>query len=276
MKLDVTSFNDYRSFLKAAFESRKQQQRNFNLARWARLLSLKSSSTLIMILNGERNPGTRLVEGFIQDLRLTQQEADHFRNLVNLEKAQSNPHLRALLLEQMPVMKSPNRQLIQMKYFRMVSQWYFLAIRELASLPNFKEDPEWIQKRLRFDVPKNEIAEALEVLLATELLQRDEEGRLVYPSSVTTTFDVPDDGIKRFHQGAFELAKEAVEKVPVAEREMLNATFTCKTDKLPAIKRRIREVLEDFGALTEGECDSVFMLQIGCFPLTEEEKKKEE
>lgn len=262
--------------MRTVFEVRKQQQRNFNLAQWARQLSLKSSSTLIMILNGTRNPGSRLVEDLIQDMRFNQEEGNHFRNLVSLEKSISNPYVRSLLLEQMPVMKSPSRQLIQMKYFRMVSQWYFLAIRELASLPNFQEDAAWIQKRLRFSVPISEINEALEVLLLTELLQRDEQGKLFYPASVETTFDVPDDGIKRFHRGAFDLAKEAIDTVPIQERELLNVTFTCKAEKLPEIKRKIRDLLKSVGAIAEGECDSVYMMQLGCFPLTEVKKENED
>lgn len=275
MTLDIRTFDDYRNYLKAVCEARKQAHRHFSLAQWARKLSLKSSSTLIMILKGERNPSAKLVEKLIQDLNLDLEQSKYFRNLVNLEKASTNPYLRDLLLDQLPVMDRPNLKLIQMKYFRMMSQWYFLAIRELVNLPGFQEEPKWIQKHLRFHVSKTDIAEALEVLVQSELLARNADGKLVYPSSATTTFDVPDEGIKKFHQNALEVCKDAVEKVPLQEREMLNVTFTCKKEKLASIKNRIRKLINDLGEVADGEADTVYMMQIACIPLTQEEEEKD-
>lgn len=279
MNLDVRSFNDYRSYLRVVCEHRKQTQRHFSLAKWARKLSLKSSSTLIMILKGTRNPSSELVEKLIQDLQLGLDESKHFRNLVNLEKAKTNPHLRDLLLDQMPVMDKPNVMLIQMKYARMMSQWYFMAIRELISLPGFQEDAEWIQNRLKFHVTKTEILEALDVLVLSGVIERNDEGRLVYTTSVTTTFDVPDDGIRRMHQSALEVCKQAVDDVPTIDREMLNVMFTCKKENLAEVKKKIRKMINDLGDIAASEDgDTVYMMQIGCVPLTEDvtgkEKKK--
>lgn len=279
MSLDVRTFDDYRTYLRAVCEVRKQSQRHFSLAGWARKLSLKSSSTLIMILKGTRNPSGDLVEKLIQDLKLGLDESKHFRNLVNLEKAKTNPHLRDLLLDQMPVLDKPNVMLVQMKYARMMSQWYFMAIRELISLPDFKEDAEWIQSRLKFHVSKKDILEALEVLVLSGVIEKTSEGKLVYATSVTTTFDVPDEGIRRMHQSALEVCKQAVEEVPVEEREMLNVMFTCKKENLAAVKKKIRKIINELGDIAASDDgDTVYMMQIGCVPLTEDidgkEKKK--
>jgi len=275
MKPDIFGFDDYRSFLQAACETRKQAQRSFNLAAWARKLSLKSSSTLIMILNGTRNPSAELTESLVQDLGLNPEEAEHFRNLVQLEKSKTNPHLRAMILDKMPVIKErPNSQLIKMKYFRLISEWYFMAIRELVDLPDFQEDSEWIQSRLRFRVTKPQIEEAIEVLVQCGLLARGENGKLQYTSSVATTFDVPNEDIQKFHKGSLELMKQAVDQVPAAEREMLNSTFTCRAEDLPLIKKRIRDVLKDLAIFSDGPGDSVFMLQVGCVPVTNTKTKK--
>ena len=120
MKPNVLEFSDYRSFLLASYESRRRSHRHFSLAAWARKLSLKSSSTLIMILKGDRNPSEQLVDTLNFDLGLCDDEAEYFRNLVQLEKAKTNTHLKNLILEKLPKSNHPNAQLIKMKYFRLV------------------------------------------------------------------------------------------------------------------------------------------------------------
>lgn len=275
MQVEVSKFQDFRAYLRAVAESRRQGRKAFSLATWARRLSLKSSSTLIMILNGTRNPSSVLMEKMIQEIGLSGKDAEFFRSLVLLEKAKSNPHLRALLTQHVPKTLRSNLPLMQMRYFRTMSHWYFMAIRELVNLPNFREDPAWIQGKLRFPVSASKIKEVLDVLVGCELLVRDKEGRLCYPSSVTTTFDVPNEDIRLYHKNSLDLCKEAVDQVPPQEREIISAAVSCQAKDMPFIKQRLRDVINDLETVAKGPADSIFLVQISCIPLTKNSQNPE-
>lgn len=269
MKPNVFQFSNYREFLRTHFEYKNQLERNFNVSQWARRLSLKSSSTMLMILNGTRNPGEGLVEDLALNMGLSDEETQYFKILVQLEKTKTNSYLRSLILEKLPKENQDQAQLIQMKYFRLVSEWYFFALRELVDLPDFQEDEVWIQKRLRFHLSKKQITECYEVLVHCELLRRDENGRLEYSEPVTSTFDLSNPDIKKFHKGALELCKQAVDQIDVSERELINITFTCNSEDLPLLKKKIRSVLDGFRPTEKKPDDTVYMLEAACIPLTQ-------
>src|SRR4051794_29262257 len=98
-RTSIYQYDNYRNFLRSVLQDRKKQNPRFSLGAWARRLQLKSSSTLIMILNGNRNPGPELTEGLIRDLSLRSGEADYFRDLISFEKAQSDERLKFVLTD---------------------------------------------------------------------------------------------------------------------------------------------------------------------------------
>ena len=61
-------------------------------------------------------------------------------------------------------------------FFKYISQWYHVAIREMALLPDFSTEPEWIQKRLHAPVPLQQIREALRFLLESGYLIQKKNG----------------------------------------------------------------------------------------------------
>ncbi|MGK5089741.1 TIGR02147 family protein [Bdellovibrionota bacterium FG-2] len=74
----VLEYGDYRTYLKDRFESEKKRRKHWSYGVWAKELGLQSSSTLIMILNGDRNPGPKLIQQLARYLKLNNTESAHF------------------------------------------------------------------------------------------------------------------------------------------------------------------------------------------------------
>ena len=172
-------YTDYRAFLKDYYTTKKESRNNWSYNVWARQLGLRSSSMLVMILNGQRNPGKKLIAKIISDLHLNKEQAEYFKDLVRLHKAKDDIGLSLLLMDRLRKHQAqPTPLKISYQMFSAISNWRYFAIREMVHLKDFHEDVDWIQSRLNYDLSKQEITETLQTLENLELLQRDKKGNL--------------------------------------------------------------------------------------------------
>jgi hypothetical protein len=100
-ELSVQSFSDYRAYLLAHVQSKKESDSAWTFVRWASQLKLKSTSSITKIIQGGRDPGTDITDRLVQYFRFRAQDGEYFRDLVSLHKLKKNPRLAVLLREQM-------------------------------------------------------------------------------------------------------------------------------------------------------------------------------
>ncbi|MFL5814225.1 MAG: TIGR02147 family protein [Bdellovibrionia bacterium] len=271
----VYEYSDFRLYLREVYKIRKSSSRHWTYDTWAKKLGLKSSSTLIMILQGSRNPGPKLAQALASSLELKPNEAHYFQDLISLEKAKKNPHLHVVLLERLRK-QNPVRsfRMIDRDSFSAISNWYCYAIREMVDLKDFREDPEWIQARLHFKVSKKEITDAIESLLRLGLLERDENGFLKYaPGAVSTGNDLHNEGLKRFHEQTLENAKQALRLIDPKDREISGVTFTLNREDIPKAKEILRRAHHEIlNIAAKSNADGLFQLETVLFPLARMEE----
>lgn len=95
-RLSPVHFQDYREFLKAYYHAKKNGRSAWSYRVWARTLELSSPSTLLMILQGSRDPSDRLMERMFIQLQLNDQEKLHFRHLVEHSRASQRKSSQAM------------------------------------------------------------------------------------------------------------------------------------------------------------------------------------
>lgn len=276
MTAPVFSYTNYRVFLHDHFGARKRANPRWSIRAWSRQLGLSGPSMLTMILKGERNPGDALVDQMVKHIGMEPDEAAYFRDLVELSKAEGDERQSVTIMERLARQRpSGEFRELSREAFLAISRWHYYAIREMTRLAHFREDAEWIAKRLQFRVTPGEIKDAIRTLLKLGLLARDADGRLTLAGGhIATTNDVADEAIKRFHEGALENAKESVRKHAPEAREFFGTTFATPRSKLPQAKALIRKFHQEFcHLLEEGGSDAVYQLEIGFYPLAVEEKE---
>lgn len=273
--INIRKFTDYRSFLLAHVQDMKQSKPDWSYGSWAKRLGLKTTSSITKILDGDRDPGPQISEQMVRYFDFKDKDAQYFRDLISLSKLRKNPRLGVLLLEKMSK-EHPNsmQRLLDSKTFSVISNWYYLPLREMTRMKSFREDADLIAKQFRFKITAREVTKAIQVMIELGLLSRDSNGTLhVAEGRITTGDDIADEGIKRYHEQMLENAKTAIRETLVDEREFGASSLVIQSRNLPKAKQLIREFKSNFARLMEEEDgDAVYQIQIQLFPLTDFKK----
>ncbi|HXK20224.1 MAG TPA: DUF4423 domain-containing protein, partial [Polyangiaceae bacterium] len=151
------------------------------------------------------------------------------------------------------------------------AHWYMPAVRELVSLPEFREDPRWIAAILEPPISEQKAAEALDTLCRLGLLVRDKRGKLGQAQALVSTGPGPlSHQIFVYHQGMLDLAKRALDHLPRDERDISSVTLSVTEATLVLLKQRVREFRQELLQLAELESapERVVQLNFQIFPLS--------
>ncbi|MDG0815173.1 DUF4423 domain-containing protein [Bdellovibrio svalbardensis] len=151
--------------------------------------------------------------------------------------------------------------------FRLIADWHYIAILNLAKIKDNQATPAWIAERL--GIKKSEAEEALERLLSLNLVKKT-RGRMTRTTTpIATSRDIPSAAIRKHHSQNLQLAEASLHRDPVHTREFGSITMPVNPEKLPQAKelltktrKKIADLLED-GAVTE-----VYTLSFQLFPIT--------
>jgi len=269
---NIYDFSDYKSFLNAFFQAKKQGNRGFSTRRWCHDLGLKSPATLNMILRGKRNAGQDIVDRFTEYFRFSAQQRDYFENLVKLAKSKGDSERSVRYMEKLRGIH-PSRQfhLLNFDVFTAVSNWYCFAIREMVTQPGFREDPAWISKKLRGKVSPKKVTDAIEALVRAKFLCRDANGFLKQTQEhIGTSADTANEAVKRFHEQMIGLALDSVRSVSVETRDISGSTFNIDPADLPALKADLRKLRQDlYRRYEKPQGPATYQICFQLFPLTE-------
>ncbi|WP_413585594.1 DUF4423 domain-containing protein [Bdellovibrio sp. HCB274] len=164
--------------------------------------------------------------------------------------------------------------LLQEDTFRMISDWYYLAIMNLAQLPENRANPLWIAKRL--GIKESEAEQALDRLFRLELLKKS-RNRLVRTTKPMLMKDVPSAAIRKYHNQNLHLAEQSLHRDPIDTRLFNSMTMAVNPEKIPAVKDvllKTRKKIEDL--LQDGPLTEVYTLSFLLFPLTKLENPTED
>ena len=271
-KPNIYEFTDYRSFLVEFVNLKRKQQPHWTLGQWARSLDLSATTSITMVLNGQRNPGERLTNSLIRYFKFAPEENTYFLNLVELSKASGQGHLKSIL--QQEILNLAQRKIptpLDPQLFRLISNWYFVVIRQIARIGKLSSNYEELQEKLLFPVSKIDLKEAISTLLKVGLLKMGPSNEyFIVDEQITTESDVARESHKTFHEQMINLAKTSIRTTPVLEREITGLTLPIAKKDLPKAKELIKKFIDDFDTLIEDtKGDSIYQLNLQLFPVAE-------
>lgn len=281
--VEVSEFKCYRDFLRSFYLRQKNLRPSYSYSVWAHSLGLKSSSTLIMIVNGKRHPGPELIKTLCRFFKLNSTQSKYFRELVDYAKfvdkrtpAQQEDH-SAPPKQQLPHFRDPRfgMQLLRSSATAPRREWYLFAIRELSRLKDFTASPSWIRSQLDFEILTDEqIQNALDSLIQLGLIRQNRNGKWSYgPGHVATGDDEVDFDLRSFHNTMLAIAQKKSETTELWEREISGGCFAISSKNMPLAKELIRKFQRDLCEVMEkDDPDSVYQLEVAFFPLTQSKK----
>jgi uncharacterized protein (TIGR02147 family) len=273
---DIYLYTSYQKFLRDFVDEKRKSSPQWSYGVWAKQLRLRSSSTLIMVVNGQRNPGPELMGKLAKYFCFDKNGEAYFTSLVKLHKVKNDLPLSLEIIKEVEA-RNPKKgfRLIDFDSFHAISNWYYYAIRELVLTAKFQEDPIWIAEQLHNKVTPSAVKQAIDTLLSLGLLKRNYKGRLTVS---TPHYDTPRDIIdyagRKFHRESLALAQEALDTVPIDLREISSGTFAIRTTNLPKAKALIRKFqMQLCNLMEEANGDSVYQVQVAFIPLTKIQRK---
>lgn len=279
----IYDFTDYREFLQSFFEFKKLTNSAYSASLFARKAGLGNNSRgyLKLVIENKRNLSAQTIRSFSEALGLNAQESLYFENLVLFNQSDRNQDKKYYFERLMASNKggrSDQLELMKSQY-AYVTNWYYVAIRELVAIKGFKEDAAWIVSQLRGKVKKEEAVQAIKDLLTLGLLLRDPTTFELKQSEplVKIAGGVFDAYLQNFHLQMIERSKEALIDDEYEARHASGVTLSCAVDRLPEIKTVIAkfrdELTEKFGIDTLSP-DSVVQISVQLFQLTQPKKPK--
>ncbi len=233
-------------------ELRLRRSRNtlYSMRAFARDLNLGVGS-LSEVLSGKRELSKSNLLKVLQNIELPSELKNGLLKKETIKPATSED-VRHLLLDDQ---------------FRLISDWYYIAILNLAKLRMNKSDPKWISKRLNIEL--YQAIEALERLQRLGLLKIAKQRLVRTAQPLTTSSDLPSTAIRKHHAQNLQLAEKSLHRDPLGLREFASVTMPVNLKNLPKLKDLLLKTRKKAADLLEdSHATEVYTLSFQLFPLT--------
>ncbi len=243
-------------FLLEKMMSRKKINRRYSLRAFARDLEL-SPGRLSDILKGKYIPGDKIQDRIIKKLKLSDEESDRFRALVDQKKILSSHEFPSSVYR------------IREDELALIADWEHFAILTLVETDHFVSNDAWIAGRLNLSIERAHAA--LERLLRMNLLTMNDGAYTAVHENMVTSNEVPSPVLQESHRQNIQQALQSLKADPVTLRDISSISFRMDMASLPEAKIEIRKfrlrmakLLSDLG---ENRTE-VFNLNIQLVPIT--------
>jgi uncharacterized protein (TIGR02147 family) len=269
-KPDVFTYHDYRQYLNELFAFLKSERKGFNVAHLSRA-SQVSKGYLSMVLNGKTEMTQNVLERVLPHLKLLPKEENCLRLLCAFVWSRT-PEDRIRILEQLQKLRN-YRQVNpkEAEVYQYLTHWYYVAIREMAALKEFRLEAAWIQKRLWEPVPLSDIEKALDFLIRHGFIEVQPDGSILPPEKRLDCLDqIHRAALLQFYRQIFGLAINTVEKVHPDQKKIEGFTVAISQKKFSEIRKLLDETIDKISQMSESELnrEEVFQITLMGFPIT--------
>ena len=252
---NTANFENVRQAVQKEFVKRCQKNPAYSLRAYAKYLGV-DQSFLTKLLKGQRP--------------VTDSMAKTLAPKVGIKANDLAPHFTT------GTRKMPNFRSLSEDEFEFLAEWQHFAILELIKTKDFVFDPRKIAIRLGLHV--EEVRSALERLERLDFVSiKDDMIELKAPTTNWSSLTQTSTARQKLQKGLLQKAIDAVEHVPVTERDNGSVTLAINKSRIPEMKKRLQELrlqlIQEFQPTESAELDEVYQLMVAFFPLTKTNKE---
>ncbi len=266
-------------FLRAVYLRVKESRKNYSYRKFAEDLGYKTTNYLHLVCTGKRKLTIKAMSHIANQLDLRGDTQKYLELLVEHERTRSGAERSRIFENLVRMRKQSLPQALDRDMLEYLSVWYNPVIREMASLPSFRDDPHWIAQTIFPRITHEEARQALELLKRLGMLvESPETGQLVPQNThIKTGSSVRSMAVLRYHQVSLEIARNALITTKAQERDFQAITIPISEGLVEEFKMEITQFWQRLMQKSENCAtpDRVYQLNIQLFPLTqynEEEK----
>lgn len=245
-------YTEVAEFLNAILKSKRAKNPKYSMRAFARDLRT-SPGRISAILSGHALPGKIVRKRILSVLDLSPEKASKLEYLIG----------KSLLDRKTPIAGYEVPGEVQ----TFLPEWHHFAILNLLENSDFKNDPEWISKRLHLD--QHLVNESIKRLM-TAGLAKEENGKLVPTHiSLTSTHDIPSEALRNYHRQLIRKSLDSIEHVPLENRDVSSLIVPTNPRQIFKAKLLTKQYRQDLiKLLEEGDKTEVYSVCIQILPLT--------
>lgn len=234
-QVNIFGYTDYGDVLNAEFTSRKARNHRYSLRSFARFLGM-SPSNMSEVLRKKHGLSVALAEKISLKLGYEPEQSRYFMDLVIYRHGENSDERQAAMLRLRDIKLNQEFEILPDDIFKMISNWYHLAIIELTKLTGFSMDTDWMATRL--GIQPLDALQAVNRLKRAQLLEIKDKGvRLMHKSM--RIFPQPQASLL-FKKQVMKMAAKAVSKS--APHSHFGSTFVAvNREDIPRIVKRMQD-----------------------------------
>lgn len=277
----LTSYTDYRQYLKDFYIYKKQTQsslvRSYSYATFSAAADIKSPNYLKLIIDGQRNLSSSMIRKFAKALQLSKSEIEEFEALVNYGQAKEPLERNRCLkvLADIRVKQQMKRGQIKEEIMNRVPSWVTWVLYSLADQEGIQFDLNQLRQILRGRVTQDEIQKALDLLLEKGELKLNEKGEVEKGRKLMEgSADIPPALVRKLQAELIYLGMESLFQDEPTEREFGAFTMALTREEFDQVKFDIRQLRKrlytEFSVKREqSKGERVYQLNFQLFPVSD-------
>lgn len=273
VKPKIYKYNDIIIFLNDLFDFFKNKE-NKSLRSVAAELKI-ANGLLPMILNRKRNLTEKVLEKVLNHFNYNKSDIQFAKNLRVIGFSQNYKERKKSITEinKLKNYRSFNKNEFEM--YKYLSNWCYVAIKEMTELGDFKEDVGWIQNRLAHAVNQKQIVKALEFLKENKVLIYRNKKLVAANKTMNCEEGIYKLTLGGFHKQIMALAADSIDTIERDKRRILGHTLTINENQISEIHDILAEAFEKIKKInsTEKDDNEVYHVELISIPITKKVKK---
>ncbi|KHD89794.1 MAG: hypothetical protein OM95_01610 [Bdellovibrio sp. ArHS] len=260
---EVAERTDYRDLILREFRRRCETDVRYSLRSFSKELQLPATR-LSDILNRRSGLSLGYARKIAPMLNLTDRESDLFLTLVESEHGRSYAVKRMARAKLKKIKEGPDRVLAEDE-FAVISNWWHFAVFNLVCAHE-RSEPEFYARLLAIEA--SQVSESFELLIRLKMIENQNGRLLPLGKFVATTTDKISEGIRMYHRQMLAKATQAIEVVPVDERDYSSLNFMLAAADIQEIKETLKNFRRNLNAqFSANRAGRLYALNCQLFPL---------
>ncbi len=267
--INIFEYIDYRKFLCDFFKNEKKHNKYFSFQVFANRAKISSRSYTKMVMDGKRNLSNGTILKFADAMQLNKTESQYFHSLVMYQNSKTLEEKDKYYENMISFKKREKVVPLEKAQYELFSKWYIPVVRELITLKDFKEDYDWIADTLNRSISPNDAKKAVEILLALNLLKRENDKLTLTNTMLTSYGHVSRLKLRKFNKAIAENALSYFD-LPDEIKELSTLTISLKKEDVPKIKTFLQEMRGEINKKFTNlkDQDAVYQFNFHMFPVT--------
>jgi len=264
----IFEYTDFRKFLHDFLESKKAEGAPWSHRFLQARLEVKSSGYLSNVLSGKKNISEEQARKLAAILSLKKRELEYFISLVNYNQAETLEE-RTRFFRELREFSLGTYAKLSPERLSLFKRWYYVALVELVQCRGVSMDTEVLAKQLIPNPGVAAVRDALADLLEWGFIQKQQHRFVRSEPTLSSGDDIQSLAVANFQRETIDLAREAMDRFSLAERDVSCLTLSLSAESAQRIKQEIRNFRKKLLLISEEEhnADRVIQCNFQIYPL---------